>query len=71
MSTESEHLPIWIQVCAWCGISLPVGDTAPPAAGRSSVTHGICPNCREEFIRALAAEWAAARPAKPSADETA
>ena len=72
MEAESEPLPIWIQVCAWCGVSLQAGDALPaPATGTPATTHGICPSCRDEFIRALTAEWAASRPAKPSAGETA
>ncbi len=71
MTAKPEPSPGWIQVCAWCGISLPAGETAPiPPAGTSTTTHGICPSCRDEFIRALATEWAAARPAEPSAGDT-
>jgi len=62
MPADSGSSPIWIRVCAWCGISLPGGDATPEPAGNSLlVTHGICPGCRDEFIRAVAEERAAAR----------
>lgn len=72
MTAESEPSPGWIQVCAWCGISLPERETRPsPPVDTPNTTHGICPSCRDEFVRALVAEWAAARPANPSAGEAA
>ncbi len=49
-------------VCAWCGVSLPGGNTPPEAPGVSPlVTHGICPRCREEFIRSAVIEMDAVR----------
>jgi hypothetical protein len=68
MPAGSGSPPVWLRVCAWCGISL-AGDAMTPESpgGSALVTHGICPGCREEFIRAVAAEKEAARSAGPPA----
>jgi hypothetical protein len=68
MPASSGSPPVWMRVCAWCGISL-AGDAMTPESpgGSALVTHGICPGCREEFIRAVAVEKEAAQSAGPPA----
>ncbi len=67
MPADSGYSPVWMRVCAWCGIILPGDDVTPgPTSVSPRITHGICPDCRDEFIRAVAAERAAIRPAGPS-----
>jgi hypothetical protein len=64
MLADSGSLSVWMRVCAWCGITLPGEDVTPEPAGASPrITHGICPDCKDEFIRAVAAQKATARPA--------
>lgn len=71
MLAGSGPSPNWISVCAWCGIVLP-GEEGPqdPMAGSSQTTHGICPSCREAFLRAVIAERAATGSDGPSPGET-
>lgn len=69
MPTDSDFSPRLKRVCAWCGITLSGENVTPESAGTSLyITHGICPDCRDEFLRAVAAEKAAARPAGTTTD---
>ena len=68
MPTDSGPPAVWTRVCAWCGITLPGGDLTPePTGGSPLVTHGICPGCKDRFIRAVAAEREAIRSARTAA----
>lgn len=68
MPADSGSSSVWMRVCAWCGITLPGDEVTPGPAGISPlVTHGICPGCRDKFIRAVAAEQEAVRPNTPPA----
>jgi hypothetical protein len=68
MPAGSGPPPVWMRVCAWCGISLAEdGMTPKPPGGSAIVTHGICPVCREEFIRAVADENEAVESSAPPA----
>lgn len=58
MAADSGTPPTWIRVCAWCDLSLPGDGAVPAPAGRSSISHGICPACRDEFIGRVLAEKA-------------
>ncbi len=70
MPADSEPLPQWIGVCAWCGVSLPAGDApAGPAGGSRGTTHGICPRCRDAFIRALSAHRTSGQAEMPPVGE--
>ncbi len=71
MSAGSGPSPNWIRVCAWCGIVLPGEEgSRDPAAGSPQRTHGICPSCREAFLRAAVAARAATESDGPSPGET-
>jgi hypothetical protein len=71
MPADSGFSPVWMRVCAWCGIILPGDDLASEfAGGPPRITHGICPECRDELIRAVAAERAARTLAGPSGSGT-
>jgi hypothetical protein len=69
MAADSGTSPIWIRVCAWCGLSLPGDGAMPEPAARSSISHGICPACRDEFIRAVLADTTGIRSAGPPTTE--
>lgn len=70
MAADSGAPPTWIRVCAWCGLSLPGGDGTTQPAGNPSVTHGICPACRDEFIRRVLAEKAGIPSPGPATTDT-
>jgi hypothetical protein len=66
MPADSEPSKIWIRVCAWCRMVLSgENQSQDPAVGSSMTTHGICPSCRDEFIRAVTAGRAATSPDGP------
>ncbi len=56
MSVGSEVSTAWIWVCAWCGVTLPGNDASEISDESPLVTHGICPRCREEFMRSAAVQ---------------
>lgn len=62
MVAGSDSSPGWIRVCAWCGVLLPGAEPQPKSAAVQPVTtHGICPPCRDAFLRAPFDEGPAAR----------
>ena len=53
MGPSAESSLAWIRVCAWCGVVLPGPEPGPESAAvRPVTTHGICPPCRDAFLRA-------------------
>lgn len=71
MPADSEPSPVWVRVCAWCGILLPgEGQPQDSGAGPALTTHGICPSCRDAFIGAVIAERATPKRDSPAASET-
>jgi len=63
MVAGSNASPAWIRVCAWCGVVLPGPEPGPESAAvRPVTTHGICPPCRDAFLRAPFDEGPASRP---------
>ena len=63
MGPSAESSPAWIRVCAWCGVVLPGPEPGPKSAAvRPVTTHGICPPCRDAFLRAPFDEGPASRP---------
>ncbi len=53
MVAGSDASPVWIRVCAWCGVLLPGPEPGPESgAVRPVTTHGICQPCRDAFLRA-------------------
>ena len=63
MVAGSDASPVWIRVCAWCGVVLPGPEPRPESAAvRPVTTHGICLPCRDAFLRAPFDEGPTARP---------
>jgi len=63
MVAGSDASPVWIRVCAWCGVVLPGPEPGPESAAvRPITTHGICPPCRDAFLRAPFDGGPASRP---------
>jgi hypothetical protein len=52
MQANSGSFPKWVRLCAWCGVLLPEPDgTLRERDPSAAITHGICPVCREAWVR--------------------
>jgi len=52
MQADSGSFPKWVRMCAWCGMMLPEADGTLRERDPSAViTHGICPACRDTWVR--------------------
>jgi len=72
MPADSEPSPVWLRVCAWCGIVLQEdGQPLASAAISAMTTHGICPICRDAFIGAATGERTTPQRDGPATSETA
>lgn len=72
MPANSDSSSIFIRVCAWCGITLSGDETVLGSVARTRLlSHGICPACRDAFIREAAAQRMTAQQVQPPKDEAA
>ena len=63
MQADSGSFPKWVRMCAWCGVLLPERDGTLRERDPSAViTHGICPACRDAWVREMKPDVAPASP---------